>query len=427
MSHAALVILFLQFSVMLAVGLCAGQVMRRLGMPAVLGELVGGIVLGPTLVGALTPTFYDWLFPTTPAIVAGRDSVIKLGMLFFLFVAGLEVDPVRVRWHGATIAWTSICGVMLPFILGFGSVLLLPGLWEPGQQSSTLLLALYIGTALSISALPVIARILIDLDLIRKEMGVVVMAAATIDDLIGWSLFAVILSQFLPDSSQRSVWVTLALVLALFLLMLTVGRWAGPHILRWSRAHLPWPSGFLALTTIGVLAASAAAEAAGIHAFLGAFLVGVALARSTEQRDEAHEVVYQFAISFFAPIYFVSVGLQANFAAHFDLVLVLFVLLVACVGKIAGAGFGAWMGRLPLRQALAVGFGMNARGAMGMVLASLALEYGIIDQRVFVALIIMAVVTSIMSGPVMLRLLARDAAHPLQSQPNMPVVEDSRS
>jgi Kef-type K+ transport system membrane component KefB len=142
----------------------------------------------------------------------------------------------------------------------------------------------------------------------------------------------------------------------------------------------------------------------GIHAVLGAFLVGVALAQKSEKRNGAHEMVYQFSLSFFAPIYFVSIGLQANFAASFDPVLIGVVLVVACIGKVGGVSLGARLGGMSLRESMAVGFGMNARGAMGMILASVAHEQGLIDQRIFVALIFMAVVTSLLSGPIMHRL-----------------------
>jgi Kef-type K+ transport system membrane component KefB len=202
-----------------------------------------------------------------------------------------------------------------------------------------------------------------------------------------------------------SLWVTISLVLGLFALMLSVGRWAGQHALRWLQSHSTWPGGFIGVTAILVLAAAATAESIGIHGVFGAFLVGVALAQSSEKRNQAHEMIYQFVVSFFAPIYFVSIGLRANFVANFHLPLVLLILLVACVGKICGVSFGAWMGKMPPREALAVGFGMNARGAMEMILASIALEYKLIDQRVFVALIVMALVTSILSGPIMQRLL----------------------
>jgi Kef-type K+ transport system membrane component KefB len=239
----------------------------------------------------------------------------------------------------------------------------------------------------------------------------IVMAAATIDDIVGWALFAAILSSISPgDAHGRPLWLTLALVATLFASILTVGRLGAWRFAAWARVYLPWPSGLIAAISILVLLAAAAVEASGMHAVLGAFLVGVAFApsaaRPDEAREQAHRVIAQFVFSFFAPLYFVSVGMKANFAEHFNLALIVVVLVVACLGKIAGASIGARLGGMPARQALAVGFGMNARGAIEIILAGIALEHGLIDQQLFVALVVMALVTSILSGPVMQRLLA---------------------
>jgi Kef-type K+ transport system membrane component KefB len=175
----------------------------------------------------------------------------------------------------------------------------------------------------------------------------------------------------------------------------------GQPLLRRLRATLVWPGGFIGLITIFLLIAAALAESIGLHAIFGAFLIGVALGQDKEANHQVHDIIYQFAISFFAPLYFVSIGLKANFATHFDAGLVFVVLLIACLGKIAGASLGAWWGGTLPRQALAIGFGMNARGAMEIILASVALEYGLINQKIFVALVVMALFTSMLSGPAM--------------------------
>jgi Kef-type K+ transport system membrane component KefB len=405
-SHHDLVLFFLQVCTMLAVALVCGQVMRKLHQPAVLGELVGGILLGPTVLGALASHTYEGFFNGSATAATGRDAVIKLGMLFFMFVAGLEVDMAHVRQRGASVVLASLLGILLPFSLGFGAVYFAPDLFGPQAQGRSTIFALFMGMALSISAIPVIARILMDIGHMKSELGTVVMAAATINDLIGWSLFAMILSSFAPGGlNAGGPLVTFGVVLGLFAVILTAGRWFGPPSLHWLQSHLNWPSGFIGVTTMLVLLASSLTEALGIHAVFGAFLVGVALAETSEAWTQAHDVVYQFALSLFAPLYFVSVGLQADFVANFDLPLVVVVLLIACLGKLVGAGLGARLGGMSARQALAVGFGMNARGAMEMILASVALEYGLIDERVFVALVVMALVTSMLSGPVMQRLL----------------------
>lgn len=408
MQHHDVIVFALQIGTMLTAALICGQLMRALRQPAVLGELLGGIFLGPTVLGTLAPHVYAWLFPATGPTTVGRDALLKIGMLFFMFVAGLEVNPTYLHKRGRSVVGTSLLGIVLPCGLGVGTVVLMPEVWGAPAQEHLRLFALFMGVALSISALPVIARILLDLSLIRDEIGVTVLAAATIDDLIGWSLFAMLLGSFGKYSTTAHLGTMLGLVVGCMTLMVGLGWWRGRALLQWTRVALAWPSGFIGLITIIVLIAAALAEAIGIHAIFGAFFVGVALGRAFGEDDQhAHEILYQFAISFFAPLYFVSIGLKADFAAHFDLLLVLIVFVIACIGKIVGASLGAWLGGMPRQEALAVGFGMNARGAMEMILASVALEYQVIDQRIFVALITMALTTSMLSGPMMQRLLQK--------------------
>src|SRR5262249_26564684 len=159
-------------------------------------------------------------------------------------------------------------------------------------------------------------------------------------------------------------------------LVLTVGRWCVSRTRRWLRARITWPGGLIGAAAVLWLAAAVLAEWIGVHAIVGAFLVGLALAQGQEERDLPTEIVHQFAIGLFAPIYFVSIGLKTDFFANFDAGAVLVVLLVACLGKIGGASVGARLGGMSWREAFAVGFGMNARGAMEMILASIALEKG---------------------------------------------------
>src|ERR1043165_2460861 len=237
MSEHDVILFFLQIAIMLAVALACGLVMRQLALPVVMGELIGGILLGPTVFGALAPHTQAYLFPPAGPSSLGREAIIKLGMLFFLFIAGMQVDHARLRQHGRRIALTSLAGITAPFALGFALVIFLPHLWGTEAGGGIYRLALFMGTALSISALPVIARILLDLNLIKSDIGSVIMASATIDDLIGWSLFAMILSSFVQDNAlKRNPWVTLGLVFGLFALMLSVGRWACQRALRWMQA-----------------------------------------------------------------------------------------------------------------------------------------------------------------------------------------------
>jgi len=296
-----LILFFIQVGIMLSIALVFGQITRRFNQPAVLGELIGGVFLGPTVFGFFAPDAFLFLFPVQGVSTMGREAIINIGMLFFLFVAGLEVDLGQLRRSGLSVALTGIFGVLIPFGLGFAMVLLLPDLWGTQVKNRLVIFALFMGTALSISALPIIARILVDLNLMQKETGVVVMAAATINDLIGWTLFALILSTLTPGgSSAEKPWVALILTLGFSVAIVYIGRLIGRPALRWLRTRISWPSGFIAATSIMILAAAVAAEAIGIHAIFGAFLLGVALGRSHAERNQDHDTIYQFAVSFFS-------------------------------------------------------------------------------------------------------------------------------
>jgi len=295
---------------------------------------------------------------------------------------------------------TSLGGFLLPLGLGIAAVYFVPSLWHLPGGENRLLFAMFIGTAMAVSALPVIARILIDLDLIHDEIGIIILAAAAIDDLLAWSLFALILNGFSHEGISLAVVAQSAIAIAVLIaLFLRFGRSVHQRL-------IICPQPFLGLALMLVLIAAAITERLGIHAFFGAFLVGVALAQSEDKGKRLHDGMELFVYGFFAPIYFTSIGLKANFISQFDWKLVLIVFIIATIGKVGGAGLGGWIGKLPTRTALAVGIGLNARGAVELLLASIALDYHVIDQRIFVALITMAVVTSVFSSMALRRVLA---------------------
>lgn len=406
MSQADSTRFLLQIALLLAVGLSFGHVARRLRLPAVVGELFGGVLLGPTLLGRAAPSLLAWLFPTSGPVSVAREGVLKLALLTFLFVAGQEVNLAHVRRHKATVLWTSLLGMALPFACGYFAVRWWSSMWQ--QPAASDQMALFMGAALSITALPVIARILLDLQLERTAFASIVLAAATLDDVAGWTLFATVLATVSMEAGPLDRWSTIAVVLALTALVVTVGR----RVIDWSRRRFgpraSNPGSLIAAAGVLTIVLAAILERLGLHAVFGAFLAGLAMARGLEKRAPAHEIVHQFALAVFAPIYFVSIGLRADFVGSFDIVLVLIVLAIACLGKIVGATAGAWIGRLPRREALAVGFAMNARGAVEIVVASIALEAHVIDARLFVALVLMALATSVISGPAIRALVPHD-------------------
>ena len=311
----------------------------------------------------------------------------------------MNVDISCIKRRARSTALTSISGILLPFAMGFSMVLLLPGLW--GASAANLwIFALFMGTALSISALPVIARILMDLDLLNKELGAMILTAATIDDMTGWTLFALILS-FLDTGGN--LWINLGMTLGISTLTVCLvylrTKYSASYLLE----------RMVAITALVMLAVSFIAEFSGSNGIFGAFLSGVVLAQAPRERGTISGLVYPVVMGVLAPIYFASIGLKANYAASFDLVIVLLILIVACIGKLLGAGLGAIAGGIGRRDALAVGFGMNARGAMEIVLASMALDYHLIDNRIFVALVVMAFTTTMISGSMIQYLISSKA------------------
>lgn len=407
MNHQEFIVFLTQIFLMVGVAWMFGYLMRRLNQPMVLGELIGGVLIGPTVLGNCLPGFYAHLFPDDSAVMTARDALLRVGMLFFMFSAGLEVNLKSLGKRKTSVALASILGGALPFAFGYGAVLLYPEFWGNGKPSG--MLALFMGTALSISALPVIARILMEVDLMRRDVGVVVMSAAMVNDLFGWSLLAVILHGLEQGEPVGNLGLTLATVAAFSVVVLLSGHWIVQPLLRGANFSETWPGGLLTVCAVLVFMAAVGAEELGIHAIFGAFLVGVALGQGARPEEEIciHRIIQPFALSFFAPLYFVSVGLKVDFSAHFDGVLVLVVFLIACLGKIFGGGLGARLGGLPLRESLAVGVALNARGAIEIIMASVALEHRLIGPRVFVALVVMAFATSMISGPLLKRLVVK--------------------
>lgn len=401
----------LQISTMLAAAMMLGHLMRRFRQPPVLGEMIGGIILGPTILGALSPEVYTWLFQSSANVTVAREASIKLGMLFFLFIAGMETDLSDLRRMGWQAATIGLVGTLVPIAAGVGLVYALPrSFWGPAVEAHFLSFALFIGMNLANSANPVLARILMDLGLMRTEIGSMMMTATIVDDLVNWTLFAIILRDIAPTTGPSgNLGGAIGAVFVFFAVVLGVGRKFGPAAYGWAKARASGSVGLVGVTTLIVLAVSSVAEMLGIHAFLGAFLVGAALSGSGNDHD-AYKVVSGFAMSFFAPIFFVSMGLYANFITQFDALLVAVVVAAALASKLGGVLLGARMAGMPMdRRTLAIAFGLNARGATGIILAGVGLGTGVIDQRIFVAVVVMCLVTSLLAGPAMNALLTNSA------------------
>lgn len=402
--------LLLAFAVMLGLARFFGELFHWFKQPAIVGEILAGILLGPTVLGAVAPGLFERLFPAAGPVALSLHAVVTLAVVLLLLIAGLEID-LGVLWRqGRAALLVSALGTAIPFAIGFGAAYAVPQFWgiEPGADP--LVFALFFGIALSISALPVIAKIMMDLNLFKTDVGMLVMGAAMFSDLVGWIGFSIVIGLMggnAPDGAEAakhgglSIWATIGLTLAIFAFALTAGRLLVDKLMPWIQSRLSWPGGVLSFTLVLTFAGAAATEAIGVHAVFGAFLVGIVVGDSKHLRTQTRTVLHQFVTYIFAPIFFVSIGLEADFLANFNLPLVLGVLAVAFVGKIGGCMLGAHLGRLSRRDGWAISFGMNARGAMEIILGLLALEYGVIQEEMFVALVVLALLSSIVSGPMM--------------------------
>jgi Kef-type K+ transport system membrane component KefB/mannitol/fructose-specific phosphotransferase system IIA component (Ntr-type) len=400
--------MFLALATLLGTAKLAGELMQKLGQPSVLGEIFAGILLGPTVLGHFRPQLYAALFPSTGSMPIVLETVTTIGVVFFLLTAGLEIDLRSIFRQGKSALLVSFFGVIIPFAFGFAAAGAFPKFLGAEAGASRLIFALFVGTALSISALPVIAKILMDLNLLRTEMGTVVMSSAMFDDLVGWILFSMILGMMNAGGhSLAGVKRTVLLVAAFTLLALTVVRWLIDKILPFIQAHTSWPGGVLGFIFTLTLAGAAFAEFAGIHAVFGAFITGIAIGESAHLRRRTSEHIHSIVTNVFAPFFFASIGLRTNFVSNFNLGITATIIGVACLGKLLGAGWGARLGGMDRRTSWGVGLAMNARGAMEMILGLLALQAGLIRETMFVALVVMALFTSLVSAPAIHFLLRR--------------------
>jgi Kef-type K+ transport system membrane component KefB len=405
LSQQEIMALLVQLSVMLIMGRLFAELARKLKQPAVVGEIIAGLILGPTILGLILPGWFENLFPSGSSSLV-LDGFVQVAVVMLLFIAGLEVDLHIVWQQGKQAVYTSMLGLIIPFAFGFVFAYLFPVFFGSNDPSTHLAYSLFMGTSMAITALPVIARILIDLNLLKSRMGMLVISSAMITDLIGWLIFSVVLGM-IGKQQNLSIINTLLLTVGFTVAMLTLGRGIMNRALPWVNKKLAWPGGLLSLSLAICFLAAAFTEYIGIHAVFGAFIVGVALGDSEHLSERAKEIIHQFINNIFAPLFFVSIGLKVNFITNFDWALTLAIIAIAFAGKILGSGWGTRLGGFTWRESIAASFGMNARGAMEIILGLVALENGLINERVFVSLVIMALITSISSGPLMKWILKR--------------------
>lgn len=410
MSHSELTVFILAVALLLALARTLGEAARAIKQPAVVGEILAGVILGPTVFGLLAPGLQSAVFPAIGNVTIALQAISSLSIIMFLLVAGMEVDLKVALSHGRASLVISFFGMLVPFATGFACASLWPVAFgaEPGTDPTAF--AMFLGTALSISALPVIAKTLMDLNMYRSDFGMIIISAAVIGDITGWILFAVIIGMIGAAGPEAfDTRTTLVLTIAFGAFLLTAGRKLLDKALPFVQAYTSWPGGALGFAMAGALLCAAFTNWIGVHAIFGAFIFGVALGESRHLQERTRRTLEGFISFIFAPLFFASAGLKVDFAHHFDLTLTALVIIISTIGKLAGCGVSARLTGFSWRESMAIGVGLNARGAMEIVLALLALQFGLIGERMFVALVVMALFTSIIAGGLISRILRRDA------------------
>jgi Kef-type K+ transport system membrane component KefB/mannitol/fructose-specific phosphotransferase system IIA component (Ntr-type) len=400
LNHHEVIILLIQLSILLIFARIFGELSRLAKQPAVIGEIIAGIVIGPSFLGNYFSDTFNYIFKSSQNAFFALDGISSIGVILLLFVAGMELEIPLIVKKGKAAAIISLFGVIIPFIIGFSSGYYFYESVIQFLPEYKLLFSLFFGTALSISALPVIAKTLLDLNLLKTQIGGLILASAMVDDLIGWIFFSILLSMIVTSSGLSQIVLVIISVLVFVAITLTLGRAIINIILSLIVIYISGPSGVIAFSILICLLGSLFTQSIGIHSIFGAFIVGIAVGNSEHFTNEHREIIHQFTAGFFAPLFFVMIGLKVNFIQNFDLFLVLFVVFFAFAAKIIGVGIGSYyFAKLNKYESWAIAFGLNARGSMAIILGLIALDAKVINQEIFVAIVIMAILTSITSGP----------------------------
>jgi Kef-type K+ transport system membrane component KefB len=401
-SDALLAKLLIDMAVIVLVAHVAGLLLARMGQPAVLGEIIGGIALGPTLLGALPGDPSTALFPAT--VLGPLSAIGNVGLVLFMFVAGLEVELPVLRRYDRTLMAVSLGAVALPFALGFGvAVALLPSHQViAGHEVPFLPRALFLATALSITAFPVLVRIVGDRGLANTELGQLAIGSAAVQDIAGWLLLAVALATLHgggPGELARIAIEAVAFTVALVVVVRPILQWAC------RRDRDSHDADGLALAAALVAACAAVTQAIGLHAVIGAFAVGVAFPRAEGAAAIARlrRALTPVTLGVLLPAYFLTAGLHVNLRTFDEHALWLFTVLLvcACVGKIVGSAVPARLCGHSWRTAGALGALLNARGLIELVVLGVGLSRGLVDQQLFSIMIAVAVITTLSSGPLL--------------------------
>ena len=393
----------LALTVIMLTARLVGAVFRRLNQPAVIGEVVGGIMLGPSLLGRISPELQALVLPADAAPILSVIS--QLGVILYMFLVGLELDLGLLRTSVAKTIAISLSAIIVPCAIG---VLLALALYDsfapPGIDRASFVI--FIGVALSITAFPVLARILQDRGLQRTPLGTLALTCAAINDAIAWCLlaFAVSVMQATPAAAIRTAALTGVYIAA----MLTVGRTLASAATRWLDRSARIGEQSVALVLVAVLLSAVATEFIGIHAIFGAFLLGTIIPHDSKVATYVTERIADIVRVMFLPAFFAFTGLRTEIwliESAADWAMCGVIIAAATAGKFGGTTIAARLAGTDWRNSAALGILMNTRGLVELIVLNIGLDLGVITPRLFAMLVIMALVTTMMTSPILMRLV----------------------
>ncbi|MEU1726986.1 cation:proton antiporter [Nonomuraea sp. NPDC005692] len=406
-AHGMLVFL-LQIGVLLALALGLGALAARFRLPAVVGELFAGVVLGPSILAHVAPDLHRWLFPADPGQFHLLDAVGQVGVLLLVGLTGIHMDLGLVRRRAATAAGISVGGLVIPLGLGIATGFLLPRMIVPDGTDETVF-ALFMGVAMCVSAIPVLAKTLMDMRLLHRNIGQLTLTAGMIDDAFGWFMLSIVSAMAVNAVSTGTVLTSLAYLVAIVVVALTVGRPLVRGAMRLA-ARSPEAGPTVGVAILLLVLASAGTHALGLESVFGAFVMGMLIGGAGRVDPARLAPLRTVTLYGFAPVFFATAGLRMDLTALTRppvLLAGLAVLAVAIVGKFVGAYAGARLSRLNRWEALALGAGLNARGVIEVVVAMVGLRLGILSVEAYTLVVLVAIVTSLMTPPILRAAMAR--------------------
>ncbi|MEU9419383.1 cation:proton antiporter [Streptomyces sp. NPDC051000] len=415
LKESTLAMMLLDIGVVLLAGAALGRLAQRLRQPAVVGEIAAGILLGPSILGLLPGHLTERLFPAEVRPLL--SAVSQVGLILFMFVVGWEFEKRLIKPHAKLAAGVSLSSIAVAFGLG---VALAPFLYPEhmvvaGKEISFIAFATFLGTAMSVTAFPVLARILTENRLMETKVGSLSLASAAIDDLLAWCLLAYVSALVASDGDYSSLARIGALSVGFVALMfLVVKPLVARLVWRWAAAER-WPA-LLSVLCAGALGSAFLTSWIGIHAIFGAFLFGFVMPREPSRVLAEHLRKPMDHVSVvLLPVFFIVTGLGVDLGAltGSDYVALALIILVACTGKLVGAILPARLAGFSWRESRDLGLLMNTRGLTELIILNAAVSLGVLDGRMFTMLVIMALVTTAMAGPLLSRRRPAPAAEPL--------------